>query len=260
MFRMKTDIKKIEDLSLNAWPSHQMQLYDGWILRFSYFYTHRTNCIEEIGPSTLPLSEKIPYCEEIYRRWKTPCIFKITPLTDAALDAELEKRGYRIEHRTEIMRINDLHSADFASRSRFFPPGCIPEIADRVNERWLSGLFALKGTTDPAHLKVVPSMYDAIPKDEIAVSVSCGGRVIATGLGILDRDEAGLYAVHTGEAFRQKGIASSVIRTILAEASRRGAKGAYLQVVSGNAPARRLYSREGFTDAYTCWYRVKSFE
>ena len=91
-------------------------------------------------------------------------------------------------------------------------------------------------------------------------SVSCGGRVIATGLGILDRDEAGLYAVHTGEAFRQKGIASSVIRTILAEASRRGAKGAYLQVVSGNAPARRLYSREGFTDAYTCWYRVKSFE
>lgn len=37
------DIKTIEDLSLNAWPSHQMQVYDGWILRFSYFYTHRTN-------------------------------------------------------------------------------------------------------------------------------------------------------------------------------------------------------------------------
>ena len=33
------DIKTIEDLSLNAWPSHQMQVYDGWILRFSYFYT-----------------------------------------------------------------------------------------------------------------------------------------------------------------------------------------------------------------------------
>ena len=24
-------------MSLNAWPSHKMELYDGWILRFSYF-------------------------------------------------------------------------------------------------------------------------------------------------------------------------------------------------------------------------------
>ena len=39
---MNTLIKTIEDLSLNAWPSHQIELYDGWILRFSYFYTHRT--------------------------------------------------------------------------------------------------------------------------------------------------------------------------------------------------------------------------
>ena len=46
---MRNNIKIIEDLSLNAWPSHQMQIYDGWILRFSYFYTHRTNCIEQIG-------------------------------------------------------------------------------------------------------------------------------------------------------------------------------------------------------------------
>ena len=33
---MNTLIKTIEDLSLNAWPSHQIELYDGWILGFSY--------------------------------------------------------------------------------------------------------------------------------------------------------------------------------------------------------------------------------
>ena len=33
---METTIKQIEDMSLNAWPSHKMELYDGWILRFSY--------------------------------------------------------------------------------------------------------------------------------------------------------------------------------------------------------------------------------
>ena len=77
---MDSRIKTIEDLSLNAWPSHQMQIYDGWILRFSYFYTHRTNSVEQIGPSLLPLPEKVAYCEDIYRNWGTPCIFKILSL------------------------------------------------------------------------------------------------------------------------------------------------------------------------------------
>ena len=48
---MNTLIKTIEDLSLNAWPSHQIELYDGWILRFSYFYTHRTNSVEQFDDS-----------------------------------------------------------------------------------------------------------------------------------------------------------------------------------------------------------------
>ena len=61
-------IKIIEDLSLNAWPSYQMQIYDGWILRFSHFYTHRTNCIEQLGPSSIPLPDKLDYCEEIFAR------------------------------------------------------------------------------------------------------------------------------------------------------------------------------------------------
>ena len=46
-------IKEIEDMSLNAWPSHKMELYDGWILRFSYFYTHRTNSVEQFSRSAL---------------------------------------------------------------------------------------------------------------------------------------------------------------------------------------------------------------
>ena len=55
----KKEIKTIEDISLNAWPSHQMQIYDGWILRFSYYYTHRTNCVEQIGISQIPAEQKI---------------------------------------------------------------------------------------------------------------------------------------------------------------------------------------------------------
>ena len=99
---MNTLIKTIEDLSLNAWPSHQIELYDGWILRFSYFYTHRTNSVEQIGPSTIPVEEKVQYCEEIYRRWGTPAIFKISPLVNPGFDAMLADRGYVVQHTTHV--------------------------------------------------------------------------------------------------------------------------------------------------------------
>ena len=89
-FFMDKIIKEIEDMSLNAWPSHKMELYDGWILRFSYFYTHRTNSVEQFGTSTLSWREKVSFCETEYARLDSPAIFKISPLVSPDFDYLLE--------------------------------------------------------------------------------------------------------------------------------------------------------------------------
>ena len=47
--RKRKYIGWIEELSLNAWPSHKIELYDGWLLRFSHNYTHRTNSVQQVG-------------------------------------------------------------------------------------------------------------------------------------------------------------------------------------------------------------------
>lgn len=244
-------IKKIEDLSLNAWPSHQVQFYDGWILRYSNFYTHRTNSVEQLGLSCLPLREKVAFCESIYRRWKTPCIFKITPLGDPALDAFLEKRGYRIEHHTTVM------TRHLDGPAGFPHPSCGLRFENRVSRDWIDGLFRLKDMDDPFFAKIVPQMYDAIPMDEIAVSLPGEDGIGATGLGILDRDSVGIYAIHVSPALRRRGIARSMVCSILAEASARGADFAYLQAVTDNTPARSLYRSCGFRDEYSYYFRVK---
>ena len=62
------------------------------------------------------------------------------------------------------------------------------------------------------------------------------------------------------EDFRKKGYASAICRTILSEAQKRGAKNAYLQVVSDNEPAKHLYRKLGFTDSYRYWFRVNNLE
>ena len=96
-------MKLIEEISLNAWPSHKIELYDGWLIRFSHNYTYRTNSVEQVGDSLIPIEEKIAYCEAQYRNYHTPSNFKINPLLDSSFDKLLEEKGYEIRHTTEVM-------------------------------------------------------------------------------------------------------------------------------------------------------------
>ena len=247
---MEKNIKKIEDMSLNAWPSHKMELYEGWILRFSYFYTHRTNSVEQFGTSTLPWREKVSYCEDVYKRLGSPAIFKISPLVSPDFDYTLENRGYEIQHTTEVMTLH-LENAELSA-------DC-PDVTltDEIPDIWITSLFDLKGMTNPIHRAVVPSMYRAIPKETVCASIWKNGKIIATGLGILDRDYIGIYAIHVKEKYRGQGFARQICTSLLKEGMTKGAQNAYLQVVKGNTPAKRLYASLGFTDSYTYWFRVQ---
>lgn len=265
-------IRLIEEISLNAWPSHKMELYDGWLIRFSHNYTHRTNSVTQVGASLIPVEEKIAYCEEIYRNYHTPSIFKISPLIDPDFDGLLEKKGYEIQHTTEVMTMDfrgfrpyPAVSAEYEYYGRnsglpsfvVYPGDVIVQLQDRITEEWIHALFRLNGTTNPTLRRIVPSMFKAIPKETIVASIEIDGRMVASGLGIMDRDHVGLYAVYVDASCRHKGFAKGICSTILAEAQKKGISHAYLQVVQGNTFARQLYLSLGFRDLYTYWFRVK---
>lgn len=243
-------IKQIEDMSLNAWPSHKMELYDGWILRFSYYYTHRTNSVEQFGTSTLTWREKVPYCEEVYKRLGTPAIFKISPLVSPDFDYVLENRGYRIEHPTDVMAM-ELENSHL--------PKEYPDVkfSDNIPDHWIYSLFDLKKMTNKIHREVVPSMYHAILKETLCARIEVDGEIVATGLGIFDRDYIGIYAIHVREDYRQRGFARQVVGGLLSEGRKRGATKAYLQVVEGNDNARHLYETLGFEYKYRYYFRVQ---
>ena len=83
------------------------------------------------------------------------------------------------------------------------------------------------------------------------------GKIAATGLGILDRDYVGIYAIHVREDLRRRGLARSICNSLLAEGQRKGADKAYLQIVEGNEPALKLYESLGFCQLYQYWFRVQ---
>lgn len=265
-------IKLIEEISLNAWPSHKMELYDGWLIRFSHNYTHRTNSVTQVGASSIPVEEKIAYCEKIYENYHTPAIFKISPLIEPSFDALLADKGYEIQHTTEnmVMDYVNFHpyesvAAEYEYYGRnsglpsfiVYPHDVIVQLRDRITDEWIHSLFRLNGTTNPTLRRIVPSMFKAIPKETIVAYIEIDGRMVASGLGILDRGHVGLYAIYVDASCRRKHFARSICSAILTEARKKQAEHAYLQVVQGNTWAKHLYESLGFQSLYTYWFRVK---
>ena len=264
-------IRYIEELSLNAWPSHMIELYDGWLIRFSHNYTYRTNSVEQVGKSTLPTEEKIRYCENIYRELGSPCHFKINPLMDPSFDELLEQRDYSIRHITEVMtaeldKMNLMQpvSAQFDFENRLGLPSCVSYEGDIgvllqpvITDEWIDGVFHLNGTSEAVLRRIVPSMFKAIPKKTIAARVEIDGRMVASGLAICDREYVGIYAIYVSPSTRKRHYARAICSTLLANAKEQGAKKAYLQVVQGNMAAKNLYLSLGFKDFYTYWFRSR---
>ena len=262
-------IQYMEEISLNAWPSRKIELYDGWLIRFSYNYTYRTNAVEQVSASSLPMEEKVAYCEQVYRSYGTPCHFKINPLIDPAFDRYLSSRDYEIRHVTEVMtanleRMNLMMPvlAEYEFENRLGLPSCIHYenditvlLSPNVTDEWLNGLFHLNGTTEPTLRRNVPAMYYAIPKKTIVASVEIDGRIVASGLGICDRDYIGIYAIYVSAGCRRRHYARAICSALLSLGREQGASRAYLQVVKGNINAKSLYMSLGFHDFYTYWFR-----
>lgn len=72
-------------------------------------------------------------------------------------------------------------------------------------------------------------------------------RTLALGRVVLD--EAELLTLATDPGHRRQGLARALMRGWIAEAARRGAARAFLEVAADNAPALALYTACGFARA-----------
>ena len=109
-----------------------------------------------------------------------------------------------------------------------------------------------------AHRAALAGILAHIPVRRVFATLSADGRVVACGLGVLERESLGLFDIVTEPEQRRKGHSGRLMNGLMAWARQAEATQAYLQVMLDNAPALRLYEKMGFREIYRYWYRIKT--
>ncbi len=241
----------VQEACLNGWPALRELVFDGWLLRFSEGYTRRANSVNLLSSGSLPLHEKVRYCERIYAAQGLPTIFCIPSTAARSLDEALNERGYDSpEDETRVLHMSfaqaEPHSAEGVILEERFP-----------SDEWLRTLARLQGQSgaaQEAHRSILKAL--SIPAVFASVPVG-GGQLGAVAFGAVHHGLVCVNSVATDPEFRRRGLAGQAISAVLAWArDRHGAAGACVPVVAGNDPAVALYEGLGFrSEVYRYYYR-----
>jgi len=240
-------LRRIEEVGLNALQTQRQLFYDGWLLRISPGKARRARSVNAHFGSTLPLDDKIAYCERLYREHHLPVLFRMTPFVQPpGLGAALAARGYVA-----------------------FDPTCVQVAAlDRPPDPRDPEGIAIAGAPAAAFADAVARLQEATsaqrdayyermvatPQANRALIAHADGEPAGVGTVMLEDGIAGIFSMATAPAMRRRGVASALVARLLAWAWERGARVAYLQVDAQNDPALAVYRRFGFATAYTYHY------
>jgi ribosomal protein S18 acetylase RimI-like enzyme len=103
----------------------------------------------------------------------------------------------------------------------------------------------------PDKLDVVAKILTGVPASYVRLADHAVGRGVPQG------EWYGIYSMAVAPAARRRGLGRTVLRALLGDARRQGARHAYLLVSERNAPARALYEREGFRTVGRYHYRMR---
>jgi ribosomal protein S18 acetylase RimI-like enzyme len=238
-----------EELSMNAWPSIQTLLYDGWILRMANGYTKRANSINLLYKSTINLEEKIEYCRNLYLQNNLPAIYKLVECDEhKIIDNKLEILNYEKLDITSVQICTDFEIFDNNSNEIIIN-------ANFTNE-WINGFIECNNIKSE-YIETLKTMLKNTTGKKIVIAKRIDGEIIGCGYGVIENGYIGIFDIVVKGNRRGNGYGKEIVQTILSEAGKAGIKKSYLQVVNNNITAKNLYGKLGYKEKYKYWYRKK---
>lgn len=247
------DLRRVEEVGLNALQTQRQFFYDGWLLRVSPGKARRARSVNAHFGSSLPLATKIRYCERVYEERHLPVLFRMTPFVQPPdLADALAARGYEAFD-TTLVQVVPLSAP---------PEAEMPDDFDVVNPP-LAAFADAVAVLQEASREQRDAYYERMlntPQAMRALLAHVDGRPVGVGTVMLEDGLAGIFSMATLPDLRGRGVARAILARLLIWAWEHGATHAYLQVDEANHPALAVYRRFGFATAYTYHYRGRPGE
>ena len=244
-------LQHLEEIAFNALPSIKTLFYDGWVIRLSRGYTRRANSVNVLHGSSLPIQQKIIYCESLFQSVGQASIFRLTELGGPLeLDRLLADRGYELDPVKTNVQVCVLKN---------LPPVTTDavELHGRPHPEWLTAYQALSNLDQKHHATVYAILSQIVPSSCFAL-IRQDEQIVAVGMGVVERGMIGLFDIITHRDCRQQGYGRAIVLSLLNWGRQMKATHSYLQVVETNKPALNLYKALGYTTQYRYWYRQQS--
>jgi ribosomal protein S18 acetylase RimI-like enzyme len=243
-----SQVRRLEAVSFRSWPATNTH-YDGaWAIRLTAGHpSRRINSVNPLDPADhADLEGRIQRAAERFKAFGRPLVFRQSPLAPVDLENMLDARGWPRFDETIVMTA-DLDQVPLDN--------AIDQVPMKDTGRWLDNIIAMKSIAR----EVKPGLSELIGSIQTSVGLfvteSSEGMPYSAAMCVHDNDLAGLFEIVTHPGFRHQGRGREIVLNSLRWAKKRGARRAWLQVVSANRPALALYRSLGFREAYRYAYR-----
>jgi GNAT superfamily N-acetyltransferase len=239
--------RSLQERAARALPADDVREVGGWRLRHTRGPSWWIGTVLPHGDAEPgELARRIAEAEDFYAHHGTAARFQITPgVCPDTLDEALAERGYQRELTVSLKVAATGH---LLGR----PPSKRVRVDDRPSREWLETWHAVNG----GDLDSERDLLRRVPNPSGYASVIDGGSVVAVGRAVADTGWAGVFGMATRPEARGKGAGRDVLAALANWAHARQAARMYLQVVSDNRPAVRLYEGAGFGELCGYHYRA----
>ena len=242
--RSPLDVAGLERVAARGWRGTEEQVLGEWLLRAGGGFTGRANSALVVGDPGSSLADAVTAVGSWYRaRGLRPCA-QLPGRQARAADAAFAEAGWARDE--DVLVLTAPISVP--------PEQSVPVVlAPAPDDAWLAG-YRYRGNPLPPSARTVLTagedlVFASVPAD------AGSGDLAAVARGVVTADWLGVTALTVAEDHRRRGLASAVMGALQRWAAAKGARWVYLQVASGNAPARELYRRAGFIEHHRYHYR-----
>ncbi|HEX8599958.1 MAG TPA: GNAT family N-acetyltransferase [Chloroflexia bacterium] len=244
-------IALLDELATNAWPAPIQQQLDGWKLRAAGGLTRRANSVYTSSPMPR-YSDWLHEVQSFYERRALPVRFQISDGSPAELDRLLDALDYSREAHSEVHTTSATTVAAQSARTDG-PPVLATSY---VEEHWLEAFLRVEGH-NPALEDMYRTIMSSISPAARFAYVRVQEEVTGVGMAVSERGWTGLFNLATAQHMRGRSVATAIIADLARWSIEQGAAHLYLQVMSSNEVAKRLYGRLGFSYLYGYHYRTE---